>query len=320
MVRSLASGSMAKVKRCFREILPFWKIIAENLVLRSLTMPLKCADKPHGSSKDGARREGNNSLNASTDNETDERKGTRPSHRGRSEQLRLRPQEGSRRGADDAPHTPAERLQALQGHHRGDGSRQLLTLSLTLSLTASAQFRTIGHVDSRPQIKEKPATIAATDTTAIDNRIVSNDREETPAEPSTQAWCHPPLKGALKISSRFGTRRNPFGKGGHEHHSGLDLSAKSGTPIYAMLPGEVLAIGNDPRSGNYIKLKHGNFTVSYCHLIRKPSLKMGSHVFPGQPVAQVGSTGLSTGPHLHITLKRNGRVLDPAILLDFFKF
>ena len=196
----------------------------------------------------------------------------------------------------------------------------LLTISLTLSLTASAQFHTIGHVDSRPSIKEKSAPITATDTTAIDNRIVSKDRETTSPEPSTLAWCHPPLKGKLHISSRFGTRRNPFGKGSHEHHSGLDLSAKSGTPIYAMLPGEVLAIGNDARSGNFIKLKHGNFTVSYCHLIRKPSLKIGSHVLPGQAVAHVGSTGRSTGPHLHITLKRNGRVLDPAILLDFFKF
>ena len=100
-----------------------------------------------------------------------------------------------------------------------------------------------------------------------------------------------------------------------EHHNGLDLSAKAGTPIYAMLPGEVAHIGYDPRSGNYIKLRHGNFTVSYCHLIRKPNLPIGSKVFPGQPVAHVGSTGRSTGPHLHITLKRNGRVIDPAIIL-----
>ena len=82
-----------------------------------------------------------------------------------------------------------------------------------------------------------------------------------------------------------------------------------------MLPGEVAHIGYDPRSGNYIKLRHGNFTVSYCHLIRKPNIHVGSKVFPGQPVAYVGSTGRSTGPHLHITLKRNGRVIDPAILV-----
>ena len=88
-------------------------------------------------------------------------------------------------------------------------------------------------------------------------------------------------------------------------------------PIYAMLPGEVAHIGYDSRSGNYIKQRHGNFTVSYCHLIRKPNIPIGSKVFPGQPVAHVGSTGRSSGPHLHITLKRNGRVIDPAILLNF---
>ena len=199
--------------------------------------------------------------------------------------------------------------------------KTLITIiSLTLSLSASAQFNTVGRVNNSralttTYVKEAPSA----DTTAIDNRIVVNEREAALPCPTQDSpainWCHPPLKGKLHISSIFGSRRNPFGKSGHEHHSGLDLSAKSGTPIYAMLPGEVLAIGNDPRSGNFIKLKHGNFTVSYCHLIRKPSLKIGSHVLPGQPVAQVGSTGRSTGSHLHITLKRNGRVLDPAILL-----
>ena len=79
---------------------------------------------------------------------------------------------------------------------------------------------------------------------------------------------------------------------------------------------KVAHIGYDPRSGNYIKLRHGNFTVSYCHLIREPNIPIGSKVFPGQPVAHVGSTGRSTGPHLHITLKRNGRVIDPAILIN----
>ena len=57
---------------------------------------------------------------------------------------------------------------------------------------------------------------------------------------------------------------------------------------------KVAHIGYDPRSGNYIKLRHGNFTVSYCHLIRKPNIPIGSKVFPGQPVAHVGSTGRST--------------------------
>lgn len=192
----------------------------------------------------------------------------------------------------------------------------LIAIFISLSLSASAQFNTIAPDGSH---LNKKFSIQVEDTTAVvHNNTFQKEREEkVPLTDGGVNWYHPPLKGKLHITSGFGKRRNPFGKKKSEHHNGLDLSAKAGTPIYAMLPGEVAHIGYDPRSGNYIKLRHGNFTVSYCHLIRKPNLPVGSKVFPGQPVAQVGSTGRSTGPHLHITLKRNGRVIDPAILLTF---
>lgn len=190
----------------------------------------------------------------------------------------------------------------------------LITIFISLSLSASAQFNTIAPAGSH---LNKKATAKVPDTTAVvTNNTSMKEREESlPIIDKVADWYHPPLKGRLHITSGFGKRRNPFGKKKSEHHNGLDLSAKAGTPIYAMLPGEVAHIGYDPRSGNYIKLRHGNFTVSYCHLIRKPIIPIGSKVLPGQPVAHVGSTGRSTGPHLHITLKRNGRVIDPAILL-----
>ena len=190
----------------------------------------------------------------------------------------------------------------------------LITIFISLSLSASAQFNTIAPAGSH---LNKKFSIQVVDTTPVVlNNTFQKDREEkVPLTDGGVNWYHPPLKGRLHISSKFGQRRNPFGKKSSEFHNGIDLSAKAGTPIYAMLPGEVAHIGYDPRSGNYIKLRHGNFTVSYCHLIRKPNLPIGSKVFPGQPVAHVGSTGRSTGPHLHITLKRNGRVIDPAIIL-----
>lgn len=192
----------------------------------------------------------------------------------------------------------------------------LTTIFISLSLSASAQFNTIAPAGSH---LNKKATAKFPDTTAVvsNNTIQEGREEKAPVTDRAVDWYHPPLKGKLHITSGFGNRRNPFGKQKSEHHNGLDLSAKAGTPIYAMLPGEVAHIGYDPRSGNYIKLRHGNFTVSYCHLIRNPNIPVGSKVFPGQPVAHVGSTGRSTGPHLHITLKRNGRVIDPAILLKF---
>lgn len=191
----------------------------------------------------------------------------------------------------------------------------LITIFISLPLSASAQFNTIAPAGSR--LNKKVSTQVSDTTAIVSNNTFQKDREESlPVTDKIIEWYHPPLKGKLHITSKFGQRRNPFGKKSSEFHSGIDLSAKAGTPIYAMMPGEVAHIGYDSRSGNYIKLRHGNFTVSYCHLIRKPNLPIGSKVFPGQSVAHVGSTGRSTGPHLHITLKRNGRVIDPAILLN----
>ncbi len=191
----------------------------------------------------------------------------------------------------------------------------LITIFISLPLSASAQFNTIAPAGSQ---LNKKAPLQVVDTTAVvsSNTFQKEREEKVPLTDGGVNWYHPPLKGKLHITSKFGQRRNPFGKKSSEFHSGIDLSAKAGTPIYAMLPGEVAYIGYDSRSGNYIKLRHGNFTVSYCHLIRKPNIPIGSKVFPGQPVAHVGSTGRSSGSHLHITLKRNGRVIDPAILFS----
>lgn len=190
----------------------------------------------------------------------------------------------------------------------------LITILISLSLSASAQFNTIAPAGSHLN-KKVSAQISDTTAVVFNNTFQKGRDESLPVTNKATNWYHPPLKGELHITSGFGKRRNPFGKKESEHHNGLDLSAKAGTPIYAMLPGEVAQIGYDPRSGNYIKLRHGNFTVSYCHLIRKPNIPVGSKVLPGQPVAHVGSTGRSTGPHLHITLKRNGRAIDPIIIL-----
>lgn len=194
----------------------------------------------------------------------------------------------------------------------------LISIFISLSLSASAQFNTIAPAGSH---LNKKTHVQVVDTTAVvSNNTFQKEREEkVPLTDRGVNWYHPPLKGKLHITSKFGLRRNPFGKKSSEFHSGIDLSAKAGTPIYAMLPGEVAHIGYAPRSGNYIKLRHGNFSVSYCHLIRKPNIPVGSKVFPGQPVAHVGSTGRSTGPHLHITLKKNDLAINPSVLLELGK-
>ena len=179
-----------------------------------------------------------------------------------------------------------------------------LIFSLTIALSAEAQFNTIGLVPQPPKTKTEPTEL-----------VVDSVK---PIAAQQLIYFHPPLKGILRVTSPFGLRKNPFDTAGHEYHNGLDLSAASGTPVYAMLAGVVEAVGYDHRSGNFIKLRHGNFTVAYCHLLRKPSLETGTKVSAGAMVGFVGNTGRSTGSHLHITFRHNGMTINPELLLRYF--
>ena len=118
----------------------------------------------------------------------------------------------------------------------------------------------------------------------------------------------------IKINSSYGYRKDPF-SGKRKFHNGLDLHARS-SRVFAMLAGEVVKVGQDRVSGKYVTLKHGSFTVSYCHLSRTFAYQ-GQTVKAGDTVGITGSTGRSTGEHLHITLKKNGEYIDPQFLLDY---
>lgn len=124
-----------------------------------------------------------------------------------------------------------------------------------------------------------------------------------------------PLK-SIKINSKFGTRKDPF-TGQKAAHSGLDLQA-SYEDVFAMFDGEVEKIGTDSRSGHYVTLRHGEYTISYCHL-SKVTAHEGEQLIAGDIVAVSGNTGRSTGPHLHITCKYKGTVTDPYTLLLYIK-
>ncbi|KAA5460986.1 M23 family metallopeptidase, partial [Bacteroides cellulosilyticus] len=116
----------------------------------------------------------------------------------------------------------------------------------------------------------------------------------------------------------YGLRIDTFSKK-RSRHNGIDLRAK-GEEAYAMLSGVVVKVGYDRRSGNFVTLRHGDFTVSYCHLSQTLVTK-GTHVRPGIIIALTGNSGRSTGPHLHLTLKdtKKGRAIDPSILLNLIK-
>lgn len=119
----------------------------------------------------------------------------------------------------------------------------------------------------------------------------------------------------VHVTSRYGMRRHPV-LGYSRRHNGTDFAAPYGTPVRATASGVVIARGRDNGRGNYVTIRHGNGYVSnYYHLQRFASgLRNGQRVDQGQMIATVGSTGLSTGPHLHYGLVQNGRTINPLRL------
>lgn len=124
------------------------------------------------------------------------------------------------------------------------------------------------------------------------------------------APIHRPLASAHKYSSQFGNRRDPF-TGKSAFHSGLDFRAPAGTPVKSVGFGRVTFAGRKGGYGNAVEVTHANGLVSrYAHLSRI-SVKTGTTVNADTVIGLVGSTGRSTGPHLHLELRKNDQPLDP---------
>lgn len=115
----------------------------------------------------------------------------------------------------------------------------------------------------------------------------------------------------FRLTSAFGPRINPV-TGNQRNHDGLDLAAPEGTEVFAARAGVVTDIGEDPVYGKYIIIRHGENWVSlYGHLSRFETA-LRKEVESGSLIGRVGSTGQSTGPHLHFELRQNGQARDPG--------
>lgn len=129
---------------------------------------------------------------------------------------------------------------------------------------------------------------------------------------SLRKWLmRTPVDGA-RMSSGFGKRRHPI-LGYNKMHKGVDFAAPTGTPIYAAGDGTVVSLGRNGGYGNYIRIRHnGEYSTAYGHLSKyAKSLKKGDRVRQGEVIGYVGSTGRSTGPHLHYEVLQNGEQVNP---------
>lgn len=121
-----------------------------------------------------------------------------------------------------------------------------------------------------------------------------------------------------RISSRYGMRRHPI-DGYRKMHRGVDFRARTGTPILAAGDGVVDYVGRRGGYGKYIRIKHnGPYKTAYAHLSRyTPNLSVGKRIKQGDVIGYVGSTGRSTGPHLHFEVLENGKQINPMTVGDF---
>ena len=121
-----------------------------------------------------------------------------------------------------------------------------------------------------------------------------------------------PING--RLTSPFGYRRDPF-TGRKSFHSGIDLAAPLGTPIKVVLEGIVSLTSYSRVFGNYMIVTHSNgYQTLYGH-VNAFNAKKGQRVNQGDVIALVGNTGLSTGPHVHLSIYKNGKLIDPLSVL-----
>ena len=198
----------------------------------------------------------------------------------------------------------------------------LWVISCLAVSNAKAQFNTISDNACRYKVKKVEEKFLPPANNQVDSVTANLPLQETESVDSKQKqWISSysnitfPLK-SIKITSPYGYRRDPI-TGKLSWHNGLDLRAKN-EPAYAMMDGIVEKVGYDNRSGNYVTLRHGNFYISYCHL-SSIIVRKGEYVYPGIIVGVTGNTGRSTGNHLHLTCKKDGKSFNPAILLNLIE-
>ena len=201
----------------------------------------------------------------------------------------------------------------------------LTAIAFWLNMPSHAQFNTIGTISNKRINTANPSKShdALTDSIVVADSISESKTtniegggqtiDSSMSNHDLMSLVALPLK-KIHVSSGFGMRMHPIY---HKRilHNGIDLSARYEN-VYSMFPGTVVKVGQDNRSGKFVTVRTGDYTISYCHLYQ-PFVKENDFVIAGSNIALSGNTGASTGPHLHLTTKKDGKAFDPTILLEY---
>lgn len=179
------------------------------------------------------------------------------------------------------------------------------------------QFNTVLQ---KKEVPKTEPTLATTENRLIEEEqrtIVINDAvsAERKAYWSQRRYLSLPID-SLVITSSYGTRKDPF-TGRSANHRGIDIRGNNDY-VYSIMPGVVTKAGKTKGLGNYVEVKHGDFKSTYAHLYNV-LVNAKQSVEAGQPIGVSGSTGRSTGEHLHFGLKYKNETIDPKPILDYIQ-
>lgn len=196
-----------------------------------------------------------------------------------------------------------------------------------IKITESESTDDRSESTSQTQAQEKPdlfsndgltATVQSVEKTKKISLNLTRDGKSIPASASNlpyslNAKIYSPLSG--KVTSEFGERVHPV-YDTDSFHSGIDIAGNTGDNIRCIADGKVIRASYDKWNGHYLEVEHGNgITTMYCHC-SKLLVKAGASVKGGEAIAQVGSTGVSTGPHLHFEFRIDGISYNPSYALS----
>ena len=203
----------------------------------------------------------------------------------------------------------------LSGVVRNTVLAKNLDNSQIASQIATAEMATV--VTSQPGPSELAANAGGPESAdEADSEDAAIDSELREAAASLDPAFLPTVWPHLgKINNEFGFRRNPFGGRTYEFHPGMDIDGERGELVYAPGNGTVIKAGWTGGYGNMIEIDHGNgITTRYGHL-SKGEVEVGDEIVRGQEIGLIGSTGRSTGPHLHFELRLDDRSINPRHFL-----
>lgn len=174
--------------------------------------------------------------------------------------------------------------------------------ALVLGLGAPAV--TVAAASDTDGDRAKSATPALVSSPLVDTETGNANPWATPLQLQTL-----PVVGSP--SSAFGLRRDPIRRRRRRQHNGLDFGAARRTPVFAAATGIVVRAGRKGGYGKLVIIDHGGgWTTRYAHL-RRIDVRRGDRVSPGDRVGRVGTTGRSTGPHLHFEVRKDDEAVDP---------